>query len=365
MVPFVDLRAQHDSIRKELFDTITQIIDTSSFIMGPAIKEFEPKFAEFCGCKHAIGVSSGTSALHLALWALGIGRGDEVITIPHTFIATTEAISLRGAKPVFVDIDAATFTMDVSKLEAAITPRTKAVIPVHLYGHPTDMDPLLEIARKHNLKVVEDCAQSHGAEYKGKRVGTMGDAGCFSFFPGKNIGAMGDAGAVTTNDDAIAAKVAKLRNHGREGKYEHEMVGYNERMDTLQAAILNVKLPHLNGWNEMRRTHAAEYGAALAGAEVELPTVARDCKHVYHLFVIRHPNRDDLQKFLKEKGIATGVHYPLPLHLQPAYADLGYKQGDFPVTEKVAKEILSLPMFPEMTSGMVSEVAAAIREFLA
>lgn len=363
MVPFVDLRAQHDSIRKELFDTITQIIDTSSFIMGSAIKEFEPKFAEFCGCKHAIGVSSGTSALHLALWALEIGPGDEVITIPHTFIATCEAISMRGAKPVFVDIDPATYTMDVSKLEAAITPKTKAVIPVHLYGHPTDMDPLLEIARKHNLRVVEDCAQSHGAEYKGKRVGTMGDVGCFSFFPGKNMGAMGDAGAVTTNDDAIATKVNKLRNHGRLGKYEHEMVGYNERMDTLQAAILNVKLPHLNDWNELRRKHAAEYAAGLAGVDVALPTVAPDCKHVYHLFVIRHPKRDDLQAFLKEKGVATGVHYPLPLHLQPAYADLNYREGDFPATEQAAKEILSLPMYPEMTADHVAEVCDAISKW--
>ena len=364
MVPFVDLRAQHDSIRKELFDTITQIIDTSSFIMGQAIKDFEPRFAEFCGCKHAIGVSSGTSALHLALWALGIGPGDEVITIQHTFIATCEAISMRGAKVVFVDIDPDSYTMDVSKLEAAITPKTKAVIHVHLYGHPTDMDPLLEIARKHGLKVVEDCAQSHGAEYKGKRVGTMGDIGCFSFFPGKNMGAMGDAGAVTTNDDAIAAKVAKLRNHGREGKYEHEMVGYNERMDTLQAAILNVKLPRLNDWNEARRTHAAEYCRALAGTGLTLPSAKPGCTHVYHLFVIRHAKRDELQKFLKEKGIATGVHYPLPLHMQPAYADLKYAEGDFPATEKAAKEILSLPMYPEMTSAMVVEVAAAIKEFV-
>lgn len=363
MVQFVDLRAQHDSIRKELFETITQIIDTSSFIMGQAIKDFEPKFAEFCGAKHAIGVSSGTSALHLALWALGIGPGDEVITIPHTFIATAEAISMRGAKVVFVDIDPATYTMDVSKLEAAITPKTKAVLPVHLYGHPTDMDPILAIARKHGLKVIEDCAQSHGTEYKGKRVGSIGDVACFSFFPGKNMGAMGDAGAVVTNDDAIAETVNKLRNHGRLGKYEHEMVGYNERMDTLQAAILNVKLPHLNDWNALRRKHADEYRAALAGASLELPTVAPGCTHVYHLFVIRHPKRDDLQKFLKEKGIATGVHYPLPLHLQPAYADLKLKEGDFPATEKAAREILSLPMYPEMTAEMVAEVASAIKEF--
>lgn len=363
MVPFVDLKAQHDSLRGEIFEAITNVIDNSAFIMGPAIKELEANFAEFCGCKHVIGCSSGTSALNLALWAIGIGPGDEVITIPHTFIATTEAISVRGAKPVFVDIDAATYTMDVSKLEAAITANTKAVIPVHLYGHPTDMDPLLAIAKKYGLKVIEDCAQSHGAEYKGRRVGTMGDIGCFSFFPGKNIGAMGDAGAITTNDDELATKLNKLRNHGRLGKYEHEMVGYNERLDNLQAAILNVKLPHLNDWNALRRKHAAEYAEDLAGAGVGLPAVATDCTHVYHLFVIRHPNRDALQKHLKEKGIATGVHYPLPLHMQPAYSNLGYKEGDFPVTEKAAKEIISLPMYPEMTREAVTEVAEAIKEF--
>lgn len=363
MVPFVDLKAQHDSLRVEIFEAITNVIDTSAFIMGPAIKELEANFAEFCGCKHVIGCSSGTSALNLALWAIGIGPGDEVITIPHTFIATTEAISVRGAKPVFVDIDPATYTMDVSKLEAAITPNTKAVIPVHLYGHPTDMDPLLAIAKKHGLKVVEDCAQSHGAEYKGKRVGTMGDIGCFSFFPGKNMGAMGDAGAATTNSDELATRLNKLRNHGRLGKYEHEMVGYNERLDNLQAAILNVKLPHLNDWNALRRKHAAGYAEALAGAGVGLPAVAPNCTHVYHLYVIRHPDRDALQKRLKEKGIATGVHYPLPLHLQPAYSDLGHKEGEFPVTEKAAREILSLPMYPEMTAEMVAEVAEAIKEF--
>ena len=362
MIPLVDLRAQHDSIRDELSGAITQIIDTSAFIMGPAIKQFETSFADFCGATRAIGVSSGTSALHLALWALGIGTGDEVITIPHTFIATAEAISMRGAKVVFVDIDPESYTMDVSKLEAAITPRTKAIIPVHLYGHPTDMDTLLAIARKRGLKVIEDCAQAHGAEYRGRRVGTMGDVGCFSFFPGKNMGAMGDAGAVTTDDDAIAAKLAKLRNHGREGKFEHEMVGYNERMDNLQAAILNVKLPHLNDWNARRRAHAAQYCRELAGAGIALPSVKPGCAHVYHLFVIRHPRRDDLQKFLKERGIATGVHYPLPLHLQPAYADLGHKQGDFPATEAAARQILSLPIYPEMTADMVAEVADAVKE---
>ena len=364
MVQFVDLRAQHDSIREELFDAITRVIDASAFIMGPAIKEFEPKFAEFCGVKHAIGVSSGTSALHLALWALEIGIGDEVITVPNTFIATAEAITMRGAKVVFVDIDPTSFTMDVAKLEAAITPRTKAILPVHLHGHPADMDSLMEIARKHSLKVIEDCAQAHGASYAGRPVGTIGDVGCFSFFPAKNLGAMGDAGAVTTNDDAIAHKVALLCNHGREGKYEHEMIGFNERMDNIQAAILNVKLPNLNNWNEQRRVHAAQYRLELAGANVVLPEVKPGCVHAHHLFVIRYPKRDELQKFLKARQIATGIHYPIPLHLQPAYADLGYKEGDFPATEAAARQILSLPMYPEMTREMVTEVASAVKEWL-
>jgi len=360
MIPLVDLKAQHDSIRDELFAAIKNIVDTSSFIMGPAIKELEAGFAKFCGCQHAIGVSSGTSALHVAMAALGLKAGDEVITIPHTFIATAEAVTMHGAIVKFVDIDPKTYTMDVSKLEAAITAKTKLIVPVHLYGHPTDMDPLLAIARKHGIKVLEDCAQAHGAEYRGKRVGTFGDAGCFSFFPGKNMGAMGDAGAVTTDDDELAAKIRLLRNHGREGKYEHQYAGYNERMDTLQAAILNVKLPHLDAWNEARRARAADYNRLLDSSKVTKPTVADGCTHVYHLYVIRVANRDGLQSHLKDKGIASGVHYPLPLHLQPAYADLGYKEGDFPETEKAAKDILSLPMYPELTTAQVEEVAAAI-----
>lgn len=363
MIPLVDLKAQHDSLRPQLFAALTHIVDTSSFIMGPAIKEFEADFAKFCGCDYAIGVSSGTSALHLAMAACDLKPGDEVITIPHTFIATAEAVSMHGGRVRFVDIDPKTYTMDVSKLEAAITAKTKIIVPVHLYGHPTDMDPLMAIARKHGLKVVEDCAQAHGAEYKGKRVGTIGDFGCFSFFPAKNLGALGDAGAVTTNDEASAAKIRLLRNHGREGKYEHQYVGYNERMDTLHAAVLNVKLPHLDAWNEARRARAEDYTNKLVGSGVTVPTVAEGCKHVYHLYVIRYSKRDALQKFLSERGIGTGVHYPLPLHLQPAYSDLGYKEGDFPDTEKAAKEILSLPMYPELGVEQVEIVAAAINEY--
>lgn len=364
MVPFADLRAQHDSIREELFEAITRIVDTSSFIMGADVAEFETAFASFCGARHAIGVSSGTSALHLALAACGVGQGDEVIVPANTFIATAEAATMLGAKVVFIDTEPDTYTLDPALLGAAITDRTRAIIPVHLHGHPADMDPIIDIARSRGIKVIEDCAQAHGAEYKGRTVGTIGDIGCFSFFPAKNLGAIGDAGAVTTNDDDLARRVKMLRNHGREGKYEHAMVGYNERMDTLHAAVLRVKLSHLSAWNELRRAHASEYIAVLAGSGLTLPVVKPGCKHVYHLFVIRHPRRDDLQKFLKDKGIATGVHYPLPLHLQPAYADLKYQEGDFPVTEQAAKEILSLPMFPEMTAEMVAEVCGAIKPFV-
>jgi len=360
MIPLVDLKAQHDSIREELLDAVTRTIDTSSFIMGPAIKEFEAAFAAFCGCERAVGVSSGTSALYLALLACGVGPGDEVITIPHTFIATAEAVSLCGATPVFVDIDPVTYTMDVGKLESAITSRTRAVVPVHLYGHPTDMDPLLEIARSHGLRVIEDCAQSHGATYKGRRVGSIGDMGCFSFFPAKNLGALGDAGAVTTHDEELARKVALVRNHGREGKYEHQFVGFNERMDTLHAAVLCVKLKHLDEWNRLRAAAAAEYDRLLDGSGVVRPVTRPDCTHVYHLYVIRTPDREGLQARVKERGIATGVHYPLPLHMQPAYADLNYREGDFPETERAAREILSLPMYPELSLDAVKEVAEAV-----
>jgi dTDP-4-amino-4,6-dideoxygalactose transaminase len=363
LIPLVDLKAQHDKIRGELDAAVAQVVDTSSFIMGPAVKEFETDYAAWCGCKHAIGCSSGTSALHLALQALGLGPGDEVVTIPHTFIATIEAVSQCGARPVFVDIDPETYTMDASQLEKAITGKTKAVITVHLYGHPTDMDPIMKIAEKHGLKVVEDCAQAHGAEYKGKKVGTIGDIGCFSFFPAKNLGAFGDAGAVTTNDDALARTIKLTRNHGREGKYEHEMIGFNERIDTLHAAVLKTKLPHLTGWNDGRRANAAAYSAQLKGSSVSTPAEKDWAKHVYHLYVVRHAERDKLQAHLKEAGVATGVHYPMPLHLQPAYEFLGYRKGAFPATEKAAVEILSLPMYPELAAAQVSAVSEAIKAF--
>jgi len=363
LIPLVDLRSQHESIKDELEAAIAGIIENSSFVMGPAVKELESDFAVFCGTRFAIGCSSGTSALHLALEALGIGPGDEVITIPHTFIATVEAVSQCGAKPVFVDIDPETYTMDPTLVERAITPRTKAIIPVHLYGHPTDMDPIIEIAREHGLKVVEDCAQAHGAEYKGRRVGSIGDIGCFSFFPAKNLGAFGDAGAVVTDDEELARKVRLLRNHGREAKYEHEMIGFNERIDTFHAAILKVKLKYLDGWNESRRLNAMRYKQELDNSGVQVPVEKAWAKHVYHLYVIRHPNRDALAAHLKEAGIATGIHYPLPLHLQPAYAFLGHKKGDFPATEEAARTILSLPMYPELTAAQVAQVAQAVKSF--
>jgi len=363
LIPLVDLKAQNESIREELQAAMSEVIETSSFIMGPQINDFETDFAAFCGSRFAVGCSSGTSAIYLALAALGIGQGDEVITIPHTFIATVEAISLCGARPVFVDIDPETYTMDPALLEAAVTPRTKAVIPVHLYGHPTDMDPVMEIARRHGLKVIEDCAQCHGAEYKGRKVGTIGDIACFSFFPAKNLGAFGDAGAVITDDEALARSVRLQRNHGREGKYEHEMVGFNERMDTLQAAILRVKLRYLARWNEARRRNAAIYNDALRGTCVGLPVERDWARHVYHLYVVRHPDRDGLQAHLKAAGVATGKHYPLPLHLQPAYSFLGYGKGDFPATEKAADEILSLPMYPELAEEQIGVVAQAVRDY--
>lgn len=363
MIPLVDLKAQHSRIRDELDAAMAQIVDASSFVMGPAVKEFEADFAAFCNSKFAVGCSSGTSALHLALAALDIGPGDEVITMPHTFIATIEAVSQCGAKPVLVDIDPKTYNMNVELLEQAITPRTRAIIPVHLYGHPTDMGPLMEVARKHGLKVVEDCAQAHGAEYKGRKVGTIGDIGCFSFFPAKNLGAFGDAGAVTTNDQALAKRISLLRNHGREAKYEHDMIGFNERIDTFHAAVLRVKLRYLAGWNDSRRRNAKLYDEALESAAVEKPVEKEWAKHVYHLYVVRHPSREALQAHLKQSGVATGIHYPLPLHLQPAYRFLGHKEGDFPETEKAAKEILSLPMYPELTEEQVSTVAVAIKGF--
>ena len=365
MIPFVDLKAQYNSIKYEIDEAIQKVLDTTSFIMGEELRKFEEEFARFCDVKYAIGVANGSDALILALRACGISEGDEVITVPHTFIATTEAISNVGGKVVFVDIDSKTYTIDVSKMEEKITERTKAIIPVHLYGQPADMDPILKIAKKYNLKVIEDAAQAHGAKYKGKKVGSIGDVACFSFYPGKNLGAYGDAGVVMTNNEEIVKKVKLLRNHGRiTKKYEHEIEGYSSRLDNLQAAILQVKLRHLNKWNESRRKNAKKYNELLNNiGGIITPYEADYAKHVYHLYVIRAEGRDKLREDLKSKGIATGIHYPIPLHLQPAYSYLDYKKGDSPVTEKTSQEILSLPMYAELSENQIMEICYWVKNF--
>ena len=366
MIPFIDLKAQYDSIKDEIDNAIQNVINNTSFIMGEELKKFEEEFAWFCDVKYAIGVANGSDALILALRACGIGEGDEVITVPHTFISTAEAISNVGGKVVFVDINPKTYTIDVSKIEEKINEKTKAIIPVHLYGQPADMDPIMELARKYNLKVIEDAAQAHGAEYKGKKVGSIGDVGCFSFYPGKNLGAYGDAGMVVTNNEEIAEKVKLLRNHGRiTKKYEHKIEGYSSRLDNLQAAILRVKLRHLNKWNDSRRKNAKKYNKLLNNiGGITTPYEADYSKHVYHLYVIRiEKERDKLREELKSKGVATGIHYPIPLHLQPACSYLGYKRGDFPVTEKASQEILSLPMFAELSDEQIKKIVKLIRSY--
>ncbi len=361
-IEFVDLNKQYLSIKDEIDVAVERVVKSGRFIMGQEVKAFEEAFADYCQTKYACGVSSGTAALHLAVLACGIGEGDEVITVDNTFIATAEGIIQNGAKPVFVDIEIDTYNIDPSKIEAKITEKTKAILPVHLYGQVADMDVIMSIAKKHNLKVIEDAAQAHGAEYKGKRAGSIGDVACFSFYPGKNLGAYGDAGAVTTNDPEIAEKVSMLRDHGRKVKYEHSAVGFNERMDSLQGAILNTKLKHLDEWTKKRRQVADWYKKYLPDSVVS-PVEKEGNKHVYHLFVIRHPARDKLREFLKEKGITALIHYPIPLHLQEALKHLGGKKGDYPISEQYSAKILSLPIFPELTEDEVKYVAESIGEF--
>jgi dTDP-4-amino-4,6-dideoxygalactose transaminase len=364
MIPLVDLKAQYNSIKTELDNAIQGVLDSTSFIMGEELERFEEEFALFCNTKYAIGVANGSDALILALKVCGISGEDEVITVPHTFIATAEAISNVGGKVVFVDINLRTYIIDVSKIEEKINEKTKAIIPVHLYGQPADMDPIMELAKKYNLKVIEDAAQAHGAEYKGKKVGSIGDVACFSFYPGKNLGAYGDAGMITTNSEEIAKRVKLLRNHGSIKKYEHKIEGYSSRLDNLQAAILRVKLRHLNKWNDLRRRNAKKYNELLNNIDnVIVPYEADYAKHVYHLYVIRTENRDKLREELKSNNITTGIHYPIPLHLQPAYNYLGYKEGDFPVTEKASQEILSLPMFAELSEKQIMEICYWVKNF--
>ena len=361
MIPFVDLQAQYRALKPEIDAAVLKVFEQASFILGPAVAAFEKDFAAFCGTREAVGVSSGTSALHLALLAAGVGPGDEVITVPYTFVATVAAIEYAGAKPVLVDIEPGYWTMDPAKLEAAITPRTKVIMPVHLYGQPADMDPILEIARRRGLTVIEDAAQAHGAEYKGRRCGSMGLLSCFSFYPGKNLGAYGEGGAVVTDDPALAKHVRLLRAWGEEVRYEHKFKAFNYRMDCVQGAVLGVKLRHLESWTEARRRNAAEYTRRLAGTPARTPVERGGCRHVYHLYPVRLPNRDAWRAALGEAGVQTGVHYPIPVHLQPAYRDLGYKPGDFPVAEAVSHEVLSLPIFPELTAQQIGTVADLLK----
>ena len=362
-VPFLDLQSHHVPMLEEINGAIREVIESAAFAGGPFVTQFEEDFAAFCKCQHAIGVGSGTEALWRSLLALGVGPGDEVITVPNSFMATAEAITYCGAKPVFVDVDERTYTMDPTGLDQAVTARTKAIIPVHLFGQPADMDSILEVARRRGLFVVEDAAQAHGAVYKGRTVGTLGDAACFSFYPGKNLGAFGEAGAVVTNNDELKEKVCILRDHGQIRKYHHTMVGWNGRMDGIQGAILRIKLRYLDRGNQLRRSHAAHYDAALEGVEgIVTPCLAANVLSVYHIYAIRIQDRDEVMRLLAERGIGSGVHYPVPIHLQPAYDSLGYEQGAFPVAERCASEFLSLPMFPELTPAQVELVAQGVKE---
>jgi len=365
-VPFLDLKAQYETIKGEIYVALQQVIEKTAFAGGPFVAQFEKEFAEFCGTKFCEGVGSGTDALWMALLALGVGPGDEVITVPDTFIATAEAISFCGAKPVFVDVDSVTYNMDPAKIEPAITPRTKAIIPVHLFGPTADMDPILEIARKRKLFVIEDASQAHGAEYKGRKAGSMGDAGCFSFYPGKNLGAYGEAGTVVTNNEVLDQTIRMLRDHGQAKKYYHGLIGWNARMDGIQGAILSVKLKHLSAWTEARRKNAKLYNEMLGKIEgVVTPKESSHNKHVYHIYAIRVQSRDSLISTLAGKDIHCGIHYPIPLHLQEAYKALGLAEGRFPVAETVASEFVSLPMFPELSESQIRFAAETIAHILA
>lgn len=362
-IPFVDLKSQYHAIADDVHQAIAGVLENTDFILGRAVDQFEEEFAAYCETTYAIGVDSGYSALELIVRAYDIGPGDEVITAANTFIATVLAISNTGATPVLVDADPATYNIDPTKIEAAITSRTKAIMPVHLYGQPVEMDPILEIARKFDLKVIEDAAQGHGGRYKGRAVGSLGDAAGFSFYPGKNLGAYGDGGAVTTNDPVLADKIRLLRNLGQRTKYNHEIKGFNRRLDTMQAAILRVKLPHLDQWNTERRRVAAAYTNGLQGLPIVTPACPSYIEPVYHLYIVQVEDRDALQKQLNDAGIATGLHYPKPIHLQPAYQELGYQPGAFPVAENLAGQILSLPIFAELTNEAVTYITEQIRAF--
>ncbi|MEO7723589.1 MAG: DegT/DnrJ/EryC1/StrS family aminotransferase [Chthoniobacterales bacterium] len=364
-VPFLDLKAHHAPFREEFDEAIAEVIDNAAFAGGPVVAQFETEYAAFCSTRSAIGLGSGTEALWLALLACGVGPGDEVITVASSFMATAEAISYAGAIPVFIDIDEDTYTMDPAQLEQALTPRTKAIIPVHLFGQAADMDPILAFGRQHGLFVIEDAAQAHGTLYKGRKAGSLGAVGCFSFYPGKNLGAFGEAGAVVTNDPTLDEKMRVLRDHGQVRKYEHTMVGWNCRMDGIQAAVLRIKLAHLEAHNEARRKHAAFYTAELAEVEeIVCPQEAAYGKHVYHIYAVRVPERDKVLRLIEAKGIGCGIHYPTPIHLQKAYQHLGYAPGALPVSERTAAEFLSLPMYPELTEDQTKVVTEAVKSAL-
>jgi dTDP-4-amino-4,6-dideoxygalactose transaminase len=365
-VPFLDLKSHHAPMLDEINRAIHEVIECSAFAGGAFVADFEQDFAAYCHVPYALGVGSGTEALWLSLLACGVGVGDEVITVPSTFMATAEAITYCGARPVFVDIDARTYTMNPEALQSALTPRTKAIIPVHLFGQPADMDAIVEFAHEHGLCVIEDACQAHGAEYKGRRVGTLGDTACFSFYPGKNLGAFGEAGAIVTGSTQLHEKIRILRDHGQVRKYFHKMVGWNCRMDGIQGAVLRIKLRHLEAGNQRRRAHAAHYDAALSGVEeVVTPAHASYARHVYHVYAIRVNQRDEVMKCLADQGIGTGIHYPVPVHLQEAYRSLGYNQGAFPIAERCAGEFVSLPMYPELTEAQLEIVIEGVKEAVA
>ena len=364
-IPYLDLPAQLRGIRKEIDAALARTVDHCSFCLGPDVAQFEKDFAQYIGADHCAGFNSGTSALHVAMLLLGVGPGDEVVTTPFTFVATSWAISYVGAKPVYVDIEDDTFNLNPKLLERAITRRTKAVMPVHLYGHPFDLDPILAICRKHKLALVEDAAQAHGATYNGRTVGTFGEISCFSFYPCKNLGACGEGGALVTNNAAFDKRARALREHGSTVRYYHDEIGFNYRMEGFQGATLGVKLKHLAKWTAGRRRVAHRYAEVLADTPLQLPGEAPYAESAWHVYVVRHPRRDELKQHLESQGVGCAVHYPIPLHLQKAYASLGHQAGDFPVAEKAARECLSLPIYPELTDAQIQRVARVIKDFFA
>lgn len=361
MIPLVDLKSQYPSLKPDIDAAVARVLESGQFVLGPEVEAFEQEFAAYTGAIHAVAVGSGTCALHLALLAAGVGPGDEVITVPFTFVATAAAIEYTGATPVFVDIDPRYYTIDVKQIARAITARTRAIVPVHLYGQAADLEPILELAVRHRLTVIEDAAQAHGATYHDRHVGTQGAFGCFSFYPSKILGAYGEGGLVLTNNPAHAALLRQLRDWGQAGKYQHVIRGFNYRMDALQAAVLRVKLRHLDGWVQARRGHAAQYDALLANSDVQVPAARPGTRHAYATYTIRSSHRDQLRERLRAAEIQTDVHYPTPIHLQPAYSDLGYHTGDFPEAERAAREVLSLPMYPELSPEQVETVCRTIR----